>query len=299
MECLAGRGYECPDVILGAAAVSVDDMQHPGKRFDETAVSRSGQNAKRAERIGVDVIANEIEIARMTRDQQRHIALRQLAPRAAERAAPRVHDKCVVAEDVAEARGRRAHAEVVLLAVAQSEDRIERSDGINQGAADVQAEADASRNVGIRRRSDFAKRACHERRIAIRGPRIVFAEPRQRADLGVIRKRRDRADPPVRRRTAGKRVEPALRDDRIRIEQHHIGVRTRVRHATIRRQREAEILRVREEFETGEDSRSQLVEVARDCIVGRRVVDEHKPVVARACAPERYRRSVEHRRTAL
>ncbi len=112
-----------------------------------------------------------------------------------ERAPAGVHDERIVGEHVAPAGARRPQAEVVLLAVARAERRIEH--------ADRRRAARAAGTCRSRRRSEGPDRSAPPpprapRRtgsgIAPRGPGIVLAEARERADLGVVRERRDRAD---------------------------------------------------------------------------------------------------------
>ena len=78
-------------------------------------------------------------------------------------------------------------------------------------------------------------------------PSVVLAEARKRADLRVVGKRRNRRDARVGCGAAQQRVEPAARDDRVRIEQHDVGARPL--HAAVRRRREAEIALVAQELD--------------------------------------------------
>src|SRR5258708_265631 len=87
----------------------------------------------------------------MTLEQQRHVALGEIDALIAERAAAQVQHERVLAEHVAVARRRRAQAEVVFLAVAQAERRVECADRVEQRAADVEAEPDSRRQLRIRR----------------------------------------------------------------------------------------------------------------------------------------------------
>ncbi len=70
-----------------------------------------------------------------------------------------MQDIRVVAEHVSVARGKRAHAEIVLLAVPRAERRIEQPDRVDQFPPDVEAEAHARGQARIRRHG----RACERR----------------------------------------------------------------------------------------------------------------------------------------
>src|SRR5206468_3877947 len=89
---------------------------------------------------------------------------------------------------------RDAHAEVVLLAVTETEGGVERTEAGPGNASNVEAEADTGRQLGIARQRGKLERAIEHFRIGLLRPQIVFAKTRQGADLRVVGKRRDGAD---------------------------------------------------------------------------------------------------------
>src|SRR5262249_39068629 len=151
----------------------------------------------------------------------------------AERAATQVHDERVVAKNVAKAMLGRPHAIVVFLSVAQPEHGIERTDLVDQYASDVKAKPDAGGKIGIDGRSGPLEGLGDLLDIAFAGPRIVLAKAWERTDFGIVGKRRDRSYHRVRFGTAYEFVEPTLGDDRVGVEQHHVGVAPRQLHPPI------------------------------------------------------------------
>jgi hypothetical protein len=73
----------------------------------------------------------------MALEQDPHVAVGEIGALVAERAAAQMQDERVLAQHVAITGGRGAHAQVVFLAIAQTEYRIEHSDCVDQRAADV------------------------------------------------------------------------------------------------------------------------------------------------------------------
>ena len=270
---LARGDDQLAHVRLGAPAMVVDDVQHAAHRRLQRELQPRGL-AQRAQRIVCDVALDHCRVMGMTRDEQREVALRELALAAFERAAARMHDERVVGENVAPAGARGAQAEVVLLAVAGAEDRIERAERIDRRAAHEHAEAHAGRQIGIRGNCGVGERLPRRLGVALRRPGVVFAQPRERADLGVVGERRHRSDARVRRGAAHERVEPAVGDDRVGVEQHDVG--TRGRHAAVGRRGEAEVPIVSREL----DPRVAQARVVREALghagVARAVVDQQQ-----------------------
>ena len=210
-------------------------------------VQTQREGAQRPDGVGGDARRTRSRYSRWRFEQQRRVALGQISSLFAERAPPRWSTKASSHRTFPIAGSGCARAEVVLFAVTQPEPRVETADRVYERAADVEAESHAGGKVGIRRhRRELQCR--HQRRGVVRfRPRVIGAEARQRADLGVVRKRRDGADLRIGRGAALELVEPASRHDRVRVEKHDVGPRARFAHAAIRRQRKAEIALVREE----------------------------------------------------
>ena len=195
----------------------------------------------------------------------------------------------VVGEHVAPAARGRAPAEVVLLAVARAEGRVEAADRVDQRAPHVEAEADAGRQLRIARHRR-AREGGRDRRGVVAGtPAVVLAEARPGQDLGVVRPGRDRADARVGRRAAQKRLEPAGRHDRVAVEQHDVAPRER--HAAVRRAGEAEVHGIGEQLDARVGGGGEGREQGRDAGIARGVVDEHEA--------ERRTRMREHARDAV
>jgi len=112
-------------------------------------------------------------------------------------------------------------------------------------------------------------------RVAIELPVVVFAEARERADLGVVGERRDRPDTSVGHRAPRQRLDPARCDNRVRIEQNDIG--TRQCHAAIRGQRESQVPRVLEQMKPRIGGSLERCEVVRDAWIRRGIVDQYDP----------------------
>ena len=195
-----------------------------------------------------------------------------------ERAAAQMQHERVVAEHVPVAGAVRAQAEVVLLAVAAPERRVEHADGIDQLALDVEAEADARRQQRIRGHRRGRERGPHRLGVGPVRPDVVGAETRVRADLGVVRPWRDGADVRARRGAAGQRVEPSRGHLGVRIEQHDVVARQP--QAAVGGAGEAEIRPVREQRELRQAARAKAREHVADPGVRRSVVDQDQPVAA-------------------
>ena len=263
---LARRADERAHVRLGAAAVVVDDVQHAPPRRGGHGEAHRGGLPQRAQGVGGDVGAHHVEVVRVARHQQGHVARPELALLPGERAAARVHDERVVGEHVAPAGARGLQAQVVLLAVAQPERGVEAADFVEQRAAHVHAEAHARRQVRIGGHRRPGQCGAHRLGIRTRRPRVVRAEARERADLRVVRERRDRARARVGGGTVHDRVEPAGGDDRVRVEQHD--VRARQLHAAVRRAGEALVALVGEQDDLRVRALREQGEVRGDPRVG-------------------------------
>ena len=99
---LARRGDQRAHVVLGAAAVVVDDVQHARARGPcDAQMRRRASFAQRPQRIGGDVVAHHVEVVRMALEQQRHVALRRARAFVRERAPAEMQDERVVAQHVA------------------------------------------------------------------------------------------------------------------------------------------------------------------------------------------------------
>ena len=159
-------------------------------------------------------------------------------------------DEGIVAQHVAIARRGRAHAEVVLLAVAQPEHRIEVADRVEQRAPDVHAESDAGRQVGIGRHRGLraAPAPCGSGSRA--GGHALFSQKRGSEQISALFE--NGVIVPMVASDCAQRAsassQPA-RHDRVGIEQHDVGAGARLAHAAIGGQREAEIALVREQHE--------------------------------------------------
>ena len=103
----------------------------------------------------------------------------------AERPCSRMNDERIVAENITVTRLARAHAEIVLLAVALAEYGVEEPDFPDYASPDEHAEADRGRQIGVERYRRAFHRTIGEARII--GRRIVDAKPRIGADLGIVR----------------------------------------------------------------------------------------------------------------
>ena len=267
------------DVVLGSAAMAVNDVQHTARGSCNGAMLRLRRVAQRPQRIGGDVRTDDLEIVRMTVEQQRHVARAQLRLAAGERTLAQVHDEGVVAEHVAESGPHGAQAEIVLLAVTVAERGIEGADRVDQRAADVQAETDACGQIGIGRNRRLRERRAHGLGLRAVRPWVVLAESRKRADLRVVREWRCRADPRIGVHATRQRVEPAGGDDGVRVEQHDVGAGQS--HPAIRGGGEAPVLIVAQQDDVWQRSAGELRDVRADCRVRRRVVDQDQPVRAR------------------
>ena len=189
-----------------------------------------------------------------------------------------MHDECIVGENIPPSGPRGAKAEIVLLAIAQAERHVERADRVDQCAADKHAKSDAGRQIRIGGYCSAGKRGADGFRIVAEAPGIVGAEPRERADFGVVRERRYRSDARVASCAAAQRLEPPGGDDGVRVEQHDIG--TRAGHAAVRCPRESEIALVDQQFDFRKRASAKLVEINADPGVDRRVVDQRDPAIA-------------------
>ena len=275
---VTARGLHQATYVRLGTAPAVNDVKHGGRAGMHAIVGRPRRLAECADRVLGEKVAHEVEVARMALEQQRGVAYAKRLLRSHERPASHVHDERVVAEHVAPARPRGAHAEVVLLAVARAECRIEHPDFVEQRATNVEAEADPGRQVRVARHRSRGDCGTHRFGIGSRWPFMVAAEQRIRTDLRVVGKWSDRADSGVGGGAAQQRVEPAGGDDRVGVEQDD--VRARAAHAPVRRSREAEVRIVGEQRHVPEPARGDFVEQRPDRRIGRRVVDEHQPVVA-------------------
>src|SRR5207302_7499852 len=165
-----------------------------GQRIGQSPIVRQRELAQRTERVGGDVGADEVKIIRMVFEKYGHVAAREITTLGAERAAAQMDHERIVAENVAKSGGSGAHAKVVFLAVAQTEDRIEGSDRVDECPSDIETESDTGRQLWIGRHGSQLERADHRLGIPLRRPRIVLAKAWQRADFGVVGKRGDGAD---------------------------------------------------------------------------------------------------------
>ena len=285
----ARRGDERAHVRLGAAALMVQDMQHACRR---RGVERERRRvAQRRERIRGDVVAHEREVAGMARGERLGVLRDQRVLLLLERAPADVEHERVVGEHVAPPGRGRAHAQVVLLAVAGAERGIEAADRVEHRPAHEEAEADAGRQIRVARDRRARERAGERRGVPAVGPRVVHAEARVRQDLGVVRPRRDRADRRVGGGAAHERVQPSFGDDRVAVQQHHVAAREA--HAAVRRPGETQVALVHQELDVRVARSRDLGEHARDARVGRRVVDQHE-AVARGRAREHARDAAAH-----
>ena len=279
MATRASRRRDQRSCMLLGAATAVQHVQHAGDIVRMRTLRDQRGIADRSQRIGRDIRANEIDVVRMARYDERKVGLAELCLLGFEGAAADVNDERVVAQHVAPSGARRPQAQIVFLAIASAERRIERADRIDQRATHVHAEADAGRQIGIcRHRRTRERRARSLGRFGV-GCAVVDTESRVRADLGVVRERRDRADRRVRCGAARKGIEPAGGDDRVRVEQHDI--RTRVLHAAVRRVGEAGIALVAKQMNVRKRPLLDFGEQPGDRRVGRAVVDQHQTVVRR------------------
>src|SRR4030081_3868244 len=146
----------------------------------QSPIVRQRELAQRTERVRGDVGADEIKIVRMVFQKYGHVAPREITALGAERAAAQMDHERIVAENVAKSGASGAHAKVVFLAVAQTEDRIEGSDRVDECAHDVKTEPYSGRQLRIGWQGGQLERANHRLGIALRRPRIVPAKARQR-----------------------------------------------------------------------------------------------------------------------
>ena len=283
VKCRGRRRNQRPHVVFRPAAVAVDHVQQSGQRIGQSPIVRQRELAQRTERVGGDVGADEVKIIRMVFEKYGHVAPREITALGAERAAAQMDNERIVAENVAKSGASGAHAKVVFLTVAETEDRIEGSDRVDECPSDIETESDTGRQFRIGRHCSQLERADHRLGVALRRPRIVLAKARQRADFGVVGKRRNGADARVRLRAAHELVEPAAGDDRIGVEQNHVGACARRAHAAIGGQCEADIVLIRDTIDLRQPARSYFFKVGADRRVGRCVVDEQQAVIA-VCA---------------
>src|ERR1700680_2574327 len=164
-------------------------MQQSGQRIDQSPIVRQRELAQRTQRVGGDVGADEIKIVWMVFEKYGHVAPREITALGAERTAAQMDHERIVAENVAKSGASGAHAKVVFLAVAQTEDRIEGSDRVDEGPPDIKTEPNTGRQLRIGWHGGQLERADHRLAIALRRPRIVLAKARQRADFGGVGKR--------------------------------------------------------------------------------------------------------------
>src|SRR5207302_6735925 len=136
-----------PHVVFRPAAVAVDHVQQSGQRIGQPPIVRQRELAQRTERVRGDVGADEIKIVRMVFEEYGHVAAREITTLGTERAAAQMDHERIVAENVAKSGGSGAHAKVVFLGVAQTEDRIERSDRGDYCSPDINTETDTGRQL--------------------------------------------------------------------------------------------------------------------------------------------------------
>ncbi len=261
-------------VRLGASPVVMDDVQHALPRRRVHGQPRCRGFAQRPQRIGRDVRMHHVEVVRMAFQQKRHVARPELGLLPDEGSAAGMHDERIVREHVAPSCARGAQAQVVLLAITRAEDRVEDAHRVEHRAAQEEAESDARRDVGVRRHSRRGNRRSVGVGIAPGPPRVVLAEARERADLRVVRERRDRADRRVGGRAMQERIQPAAGDDRVGVEQDD--VRARQLHPAIGRPGEAQVDLVAKQQHLRMAEPLEFREVRRDGRIGRRVVDQHQ-----------------------
>src|SRR5215471_10743782 len=131
--------------------MSVHDMKNAILRSRRFAVLGKRQLAQRAQGISRDIRVHEIAIGGMSFEQQRSIARGEIGSLVAEGTAAEMQHESVLAQHVAESSGCGAHAVVVLFTIAEPERGIKESDRVDQGAADIEAEAYAGRQIRISR----------------------------------------------------------------------------------------------------------------------------------------------------
>src|SRR5450432_270907 len=138
----------------------------------------------------------------MALQQNRHVPLGELSALGTERAAAQMHDERIVAENVAKPGTAGAHAKIILLAVAQPENRIEDADRVDQRPPDIEAESHSCGQVRVRRHGGLLEREDHRLGVALRWPWIILTKARPRTYLGVVGKWRYGADGRIRLRAA-------------------------------------------------------------------------------------------------
>ncbi len=162
----------------------------------------------------------------------------QRSARRAEAAVPGVVDERGIVGHVQPAAPEGAEAEVVLLAIAEAEALfVEETDVIEEGAADVETDADAGRQPRIAARRDAFDERAERKSVVPGGQEVLLEGARHGTERGVVRQRRDGADVAVRVRRVDQLLQPARRDDRIAVEQDDVALR--LAHATVRRPDEA------------------------------------------------------------
>src|ERR1700680_4089686 len=122
-------------------------MQQSGQRIDQSPIVRQRELAQRTQRIRGDVGAHEVKIVWMVFEQYGHVAPREITALGAERTAAQMDHERIVAENVAKSGASGAHAKVVFLAVAQTEDRIEGSDRVDECPPDIETKPDTGRQL--------------------------------------------------------------------------------------------------------------------------------------------------------
>ena len=182
-------------------------------------------------------------------------------------------------QHVPPALGRGPEREVVFLAVAPAKLLlVERPNLVETRATDVHAKADRRRQVDMpagvglpEHLIDFGRSPALRQRIHLQRDRIA-------GDRGIVGKRCDRADK-VGAARRGEAVEPARRNDRVGIEQHHVAVGMEPE-PTIRAGHKAEIGWLGEQREFTEVGAA--AELSGQCHVGARIIDHHQLEVTTA-----------------
>jgi hypothetical protein len=143
------------------------------------------------------------------------------------------------------------------------------ADGFHAGASDIEAEADAARQVDD---LPFVRRACEQSLDACdRWKRVADVRPGEARELAIVRKRRDSGDARFRMRRSSKSVDRAPRQDRVGVQEQDIGGRHSFEGA-IHGSRKSKVFPVSEERE--QSKRRTVFDQGSKVGVGRAIVDD-------------------------
>ena len=233
--------------------------------------------ARLAERVVLHEGGDARQVLGMRLGQRAHGRPRQPGTRRAEAPLPRVVDERRVVQHVQEARLGRAHAEVVLLAVAEAEELlVERADRAQHGAADQHAHADRGGQPRVGAAGDGRDQPAERVRVEAGGQGVHLERARQRGERGVVGEGRDGRDGAVGVRRRLHLLHPARGHLGVAVQQDHVPVRSG--HAAVGADHEAAAPRVLEDQE-GIGRRRQLDRGPRLALSG--AVEHHHDAVER------------------